>query len=427
MTKKKKELTPQLRFKEFEDKWKELTLRHLIKSLESGVSVNSEDRQITDELEYGILKTSAVTNGLFEKNENKKIVDKEVSRARLNPTKNEIIISRMNTPELVGESGYIGKTYPNLFIPDRLWQTVISVEKCHNRWLSYFLVTSTVRYNLKSIATGTSGSMKNISKPNFLNIKVNCPSLPEQKKIASFLSVVDQKIQQLTKKKELLEQYKKGIMQQLFSQKIRFKPDLSQAEGNEDGEGYPEWEEKRLGDIAIKVSKKNKDNSLNYVLTNSSTQGIVSQSDYFDKNIANLNNLEGYYVVDINDFVYNPRISSHAPVGPIKRNKLQIGVMSPLYTVFRFREINLIYLECYFSTVVWHKYLNSVANFGARHDRMNISQQDFFKMPIPLPCCEEQQKIASFLSDIDIKIEQVDQQISQTEKFKKGLLQQMFV
>jgi type I restriction enzyme S subunit len=274
-----------------------------------------------------------------------------------------------------------------------------------------------LRKQIMTIAQGT--KVLSLSTGRVSKLKLNLPSLPEQQKIASFLSAVDEKIQQLSKKKALLEQYKKGGLQQLFSGQLRFK--------DENGNPYPDWEEKRLGDISDKVNKKNKDNSVNYVLTNSATQGIVSQSDYFDRDIANQNNLEGYYVVEVNDFVYNPRISVHAPVGPVKRNKLKEGVMSPLYTVFRFKDVDLIYLECFFSTIVWHKYLNSVANFGARHDRMNISQQDFFKMPIPFPCFEEQQKIARYLSSIDTKIEAVNNQITQTQTFKKGLLQQMFV
>ena len=249
-----KQLVPELRFKGEEDNWESLNLKQLIKDLQSGISVNSEDRPIADDSEFGILKTSSVANGVFKKSENKKIVDEEITRAKLNPTENEIIISRMNTPQLVGESGYINKTYPNLFVPDRLWQTVTYDEKCHNRWLSYFLITDRVRYNLKSIATGTSGTMKNISKPNFLGIKVNCPSLTEQQKIASFLSAVDNKIHQLTKKKELLEDYKKGVMQQLFrsagsgqaSGQLRFK--------DENGNPYPDWEENtRLGDLTYKA------------------------------------------------------------------------------------------------------------------------------------------------------------------------------
>jgi type I restriction enzyme S subunit len=284
-------------------------------------------------------------------------------------------------------------------------------------YISCLLKSWKLRKQIMTIAQGT--KVLSLSTGRVSKLKLNLPSLPEQQKIASFLSAVDEKIQQLSKKKALLEQYKKGGLQQLFSGQLRFK--------DENGNPYPDWEEKRLGDISDKVNKKNKDNSVNYVLTNSATQGIVSQSDYFDRDIANQNNLEGYYVVEVNDFVYNPRISVHAPVGPVKRNKLKEGVMSPLYTVFRFKDVDLIYLECFFSTIVWHKYLNSVANFGARHDRMNISQQDFFKMPIPFPCFEEQQKIARYLSSIDTKIEAVNNQITQTQTFKKGLLQQMFV
>jgi len=211
----------QIRFKdengeEFAGEWRSFTLKHLIKDLQSGISVNSEDRPIANELEYGILKTSAVANGVFTKNENKKIVDEEVSRAKLNPTKNEIIISRMNTPQLVGQCGYVDKTYTNLFVPDRLWQTITYTDKCNNRWLSYFLITDRVRYNLKSIATGTSGTMKNISKPNFLGINVNLPSLPEQEKIANFLSSIDNKINQTQQQLEQTQAFKKGLLQQMF-------------------------------------------------------------------------------------------------------------------------------------------------------------------------------------------------------------------
>lgn len=247
------------------------------------------------------------------------------------------------------------------------------------------------------------------------------PSLPEQTKIAAFLSAVDTKIDQLSQKKTLLEQYKKGIMQKIFSQQIRFKSD--------DGGDYPEWEEKKLGDVASKNMQKNKGSTISYVLTNSASQGIVSQQDYFDKDIANQNNLENYYVVDVDDFVYNPRISVHAPVGPIKRNKLTKGVMSPLYTVFSFTKdsVMLAFIEMYFSTNCWHDYMLSISNFGARHDRMNISAHDFFEMPIFFPCLEEQTKIANFLTAIDSKIEQVAQQLEAAKQFKKGLLQQMFV
>ncbi|WP_276497920.1 restriction endonuclease subunit S [Pontibacter litorisediminis] len=265
----------------------------------------------------------------------------------------------------------------------------------------------------------TGGVFNNLTTDIARNLIMGFPSLAEQQKIVLYLSTVDDKIQQLSKKKELLEKYKKGVMQQLFSQQIRFKDD--------NGNDFPEWEEKELSQVAKRVTLKNKKNDINFVLTNSATQGIVSQQDYFEKDIANQENLEGYYVVDVDDFVYNPRISTAAPVGPIKRNKLAKGVMSPLYTVFRFEKQNLEFLEFFFETTVWHRYMKSVANYGARHDRMSITNDDLLGLPIPIPCRAEQQKITAFLSAVENKLYFTTTQLDQAQLFKKGLLQKMFV
>jgi len=293
---------------------------------------------------------------------------------------------------------------------------VLSGKEISNNFLYYIVQTE---YFI-GLANQSSGSKMPRADWNVVeNATLHIPSKPEQEKIASFLSSVDTKIEQLTKKQTLLEQYKKGVMQKIFSQEIRFRDD--------DGSEYPEWVERRLGEVATRKTLKNKENMFNFVLTNSATQGIVSQQDYFDKDIANQNNLEGYYIVDVDDFVYNPRISVSAPVGPIKRNKLTKGVMSPLYTVFRFEDDTLDYFENYFQTIQWHKYMKSIANYGARHDRMAIANADFMNMPIHLPCIDERKKIAFFLNSISKKISQTGQQLDATKQFKKALLQQMFV
>lgn len=244
-------------------------------------------------------------------------------------------------------------------------------------------------------------------------------SIQEQDKIASFLTAVDTKIDELIQKHELLTDYKKGMIQQIFSQKLRFQAD--------DGNDFEDWDDITLGEISSKSLAKNKDESISEVLTNSATQGVIKQSDYFERDIVTTSNLKGYYVVKMGDFVYNPRISSQAPVGPIKRNKQCLGVMSPLYTVFTLNEGNITYLEYFFESSVWHDYVKSVSNSGARHDRMNIKNQDFFDMPILYPCLEEQTKIANFLTAIDQKINNAADQIDQAKTWKKGLLQQMFV
>jgi len=148
--------------------------------------------------------------------------------------------------------------------------------------------------------------------------------------------------------------------------------------------------------------------------------------DYFDKNIANQGNLTNYYIVDVNDFVYNPRISKYAPVGPLKRNTLKKGVMSPLYTILEPKNENLDFLEKYFETSKWYCFMYKIANYGARHDRMNILQNDFMKMPVVLPSTKEQQKIANFLGSVDEWLENLRGQKSSLEEYKKGMMQKIF-
>ncbi|MBS6327935.1 MAG: hypothetical protein KH402_09340 [Veillonella sp.] len=146
------------------------------------------------------------------------------------------------------------------------------------------------------------------------------------------------------------------------------------------------WEQRKLSDISTKVTTKNVDVHYTETLTNSAEQGIISQVDFFDKEISNKDNINGYYIVDNNDFIYNPRISTLAPVGPINRNKLnRTGIMSPLYTVFRSSNVDLGFLEWYFQSSHWHRYMKLNGDSGARADRIAIKDSTFFEMPIKIP------------------------------------------
>ena len=182
-------------------------------------------------------------------------------------------------------------------------------------FMFYLLSVKKNIHKFKRIEMGAVQPSVKVSQ--MVKIYFEVPEKEEQQKIASFLSAVDDWIENLRKQKESLEKYKNGMMQKIFSQEIRFKDD--------NGQEFPEWEEKKLKSVFIRKTKKNNDNKINFVLTNSATEGIVSQSNYFDRDIANQNNLTNYYVVEIEDFVYNPRISLHAPVGPMKMNTLRTG------------------------------------------------------------------------------------------------------
>ncbi|WP_061014560.1 restriction endonuclease subunit S [Photobacterium leiognathi] len=190
---------------------------------------------------------------------------------------------------------------------------------------------------------------------------------------------------------------------------------------------HTDWTWVPLKELAERNIIKNTGHIVKTVLTNSAKRGVVPQQDYFDKAIANEKNTDKYYVVSINDFVYNPRVSELAPVGPIGRNKLVKGVMSPLYTVFTFNDSQLVdFAECYFKSSYWHRYIQSVSNVGARHDRMNISITDFMSLPVPLPCIEERKKIFSFIDVVERKIELLDKKVKLLNDYREGVYQKLF-
>ena len=192
--------------------------------------------------------------------------------------------------------------------------------------------------------------------------------------------------------------------------------------------GYQDdWEQRKLSEIAIRVTEKNKNNEFTEPFTNSAELGIISQKEYFEREIVNDENLDGYYIVRKDDFVYNPRISGTAPVGPINRNRLEKnGVMSPLYTVFRVHDIADLYLEYYFKTTNWHRFMKLNGDSGARFDRFTISSTQFMEMPIPYPKVEEQKKIGAYFDHLDHLITLHQRKCEEVKKLKKFMLQKMF-
>ena len=186
------------------------------------------------------------------------------------------------------------------------------------------------------------------------------------------------------------------------------------------------WKVVKLGDVAEKSILKNRNNLIKLVLSNSAIDGLVAQNEYFDKDIANKENIQDYYIVDLGDFVYNPRISQSAPTGPINRNMLSKGIVSPLYTVFTVQdEILAKFLAYFFKTIVWQNQVKSVANYGARYDRINITDNAFFSLKILLPPLDEQKKIAEILSTCDEAINLTINLIESKKQFKKALMQNL--
>lgn len=246
-------------------------------------------------------------------------------------------------------------------------------------------------------STKASTMMHDLVPSDFLREAIPTPTLAEQKEIGAFLVGLDHLITLHQRKHDKLVQLKKSMLDKMFPKPGETEPEIRFA-------GFTDpWEQRKLGEFSKKITTKNADGAFSETFTNSAEQGVISQLDYFDHDITNDANISGYYVVQPDNFVYNPRISVTAPCGPINRNRLnRAGVMSPLYTVFSVDEsVDKTYLEHYFKTSRWHDFMFLEGNSGARSDRFSISDATFFEMPIWCPKIPEQRAIAKQLETMD--------------------------
>jgi type I restriction enzyme M protein len=245
--------------------------------------------------------------------------------------------------------------------------------------------------------------------------KINDLSIRNDKKISSIcieLNIPQPKGNNIF----LLKQYKKSVMQKIFSQELRFKDD--------NGNDYPDWVEKKLGEVLVKNSTKNKNQEFKLVQSVSNKRGFVNQDEYFEDRIIASKDLSNYYVIQKGFFAYNP---SRIDVGSLAyKFDNNTSVISPLYISFRAVEDSLVdtFLLEWFATQQFIRQMNSSFEGSVRN---TLSYESLRKIDITFPCIEEQTKIANFLSVIDDKINAVEVQIEKMEVWKKGLLQQMFV
>ena len=272
-------------------------------------------------------------------------------------------------------------------------------------------------YLREGIRANGSRKAKRIHEDTFLSMSISAPQRKEQDQIAVVLDKTELLIAATQDKIDAFEQIKKAFLQHLFDQSWRF------------GEYSELWTSHLLGEITSKVTEKNTENLYHETFTNSAKYGIVEQQSFFDKSISNEANLANYYVVRENDFVYNPRISNSAPVGPVRRNKLnRTGVMSPLYYVFRATTaVYPIFLEYFFKGESWYRFMYLNGDTGARSDRFAIKDKVFEQMPVKLPEKSEQEKIGALLQNLETVMNQTQERLQKIRDIKDSLLKSLFV
>ncbi|MBC8551831.1 MAG: restriction endonuclease subunit S [Candidatus Brocadiales bacterium] len=286
-----------------------------------------------------------------------------------------------------------------------------------NKFLGYIVTTQTIKKQVEQIVVG--GAIPTMSQKELSKMEFGLPAKPEQQKIAAFLTAVDNKIEQLSKKKALLGSWKKGAMQQIFSQTIRFKAD--------DGSEFPDWEEKKLGDVCSKAksggtprstTKEYYDGDIPFL----AISDITRQGKYLtaaSKKISQLGiNNSASWIVPINTIIY----SMYASVGFVSINKIPLATSQAV--------INLIVKEGYSIEFIYYHLIEikkTIHKFIETGTQGNLNAQTVKLLILNIPSFSEQTKIANFLSSIDSKIEQVGKQLDESKQFKKALLQQMFV
>ncbi len=273
---------------------------------------------------------------------------------------------------------------------------------------------SKMKYKFARMVEG--GNVSNLYYSYLEKIHISIPSKEEQEKIASFFSLIDDKISLQSEKVEALKDYKKGMMQKIFSRELRFK--------DNDGRDYPEWEEKKLGDVLKSRIEKQVPSQEAPLMSFTATGGIEPKGERYDRSFLVKSNSKLYKRTELNDFIYS---SNNLDVGSIGLNKYGTAVISDVYEIFNVsKEASCDFISELIQTP---RVLNKVIRYrqGVMYGQYRIHADEFLKIREFMPCLEEQNKISTFISNIEVKIEKEQEKLKYLNGYKKGLLQQMFV
>ncbi len=417
-----KKYIPALRFPEFQNdgEWKEYPLGQIFSRITKRNSVNNQN-VLTISAQYGLISQYDYFN--------KNVAAIDVSNYyhiskydfAYNKSKSQGYPYGAIKPLKLYEDGVVSPLYICFRIKDD--QSFV------NTFFEYYFESGLIHKEIDKISQegARNHGLLNISTKDFFDkIILYIPSFLEQKKIADCFVSIDKEIDATKCKLDLLKEHKKGLMQRLFPAKGKTIPELRFPEFQND----EEWRRCTTNEIFSRITRKNTINNQN-VLTISAQYGLISQYEYFNKNVAAAD-VSNYYLIDKHDFAYNKSRSLGYPYGAIKPLKMyDQGVVSPLYICFRIKDdvqCSNTFFEYYFESELIHKEIQNMAQEGARnHGLLNISTEDFFnKIQLYIPSFVEQKKIADCLSSLEDIIMFYEDEILELEHHRKGLMQQLF-
>ena len=407
---------PELRFPEFKGEWKIKKIDELTERISNPVIVEMEKM-------YQQIGIRSHGKGIFHK----EFVDgKALGNKRVYWVKENVLIVNI----VFAWEQAVAKTTKNelgMIASHRFPMYLPIKTKSDLNYLLYFFLTKRGKSLLELASPGGAGRNKTLGQKEFANLKLLIPEVEEQNKIALFLTAIENKINALKQKKSLLEKYKKGIIEKLFSQELRFK--------DENGKPFPKWQKKKLGEIGnfqtssvdkLSVAGERKVFLVNYM-------NVYRHENINKETINNLQIVTAResQVISNNlkkgDILFTPSSETPSDIGKsvVIFEDLENCVYS--YHLIRFRpriEIDILYSHyfCNISSV-----LNQFSKLATGSTRFTISIKSFSSIIIDLPSIKEQNRIAKFLSNIDDKINAVEMQIEKTEDYRKGIVQKLFI
>lgn len=404
---------PRLRFKEFNGEWKSLHLGQITETITSG-SRNWAQYYSKNGSKF-IRMTNLSRDGIQLKLDDLKFVNiksNSIDGNRTSLAHGDILISI--TAEL-GKIGWIPPSFGEAFINQHTALVRIKKATTESKFIAYLL--STTKLNIQINRMNDAGAKAGLNLPTIKSIKIQLPGLEEQTKIANFLTAVDEKIAQLTQKGELLARYKKGMMQQIFSQQLRFKDD--------DGREFPDWKVKKLGEIG-KFIGGGTPSTQNINFWNGKIPWI-SSSDLSEQSI---------YKINATRFISEEAISQSATKLVPKNSILivsRVGVGKvAINNVDICTSQDFTNLVLHSGSHIFFAYLikmktNKLLEFNQGTSIKGFVKGDLETLEISFPIFPEQTKIANFLTAIDNKISHNQIQLKTMKQYKQGLLQQLFV
>uniref|UniRef100_UPI00359C1A31 restriction endonuclease subunit S n=1 Tax=Bifidobacterium adolescentis TaxID=1680 RepID=UPI00359C1A31 len=403
-----KALVPQIRFTSFTDPWEQRKLGELTESYSGGTPAAGESEFYGGSIPFiRSAEIAAESTELFltekgyESSSARMVKPGDVLYALYGATSGEVAVSR--------QKGAINQAI----------LAILPRDDCDARYITAWLR----KQKGYIVTTYLQGGQGNLSGMIVKNLEVSIPSLPEQQKIGSMLSHLDSLITLHQRKYDKLCVLKKSMLDKMFPKGGSLYPEIRFA-------GFTDpWEQRKLGEVARRVTRKNENGDSDLPLTISAQYGLVDQRTFFNSQVAS-KDMNGYFLLHRGEFAYNKSTSTDSPWGAIKRlEKYDMGCVSTLYICFELLSGDPDFLVTYYETDRWYKSVQLIAAEGARnHGLLNIAPDDFFETQICIPKrIDEQRRIGAFFDRLDSLITLHQRKLELLRNIKKSMLDKMFV